>query len=137
MWLSLFIALITYLLSPKDTSAQRKRALLNAAVAGGATYALTQYTDWGQEVSNSFDGAIGVGNTVGDSEGEHSTRPVTIGSPGTGTAGPSRSLWSTLTSWGAAGTAAVVGVTGAAVGGSSTNWLPILLLAGGAILLLR
>lgn len=137
MWLSLFIALITYLLSPKDTSAQRKRALLNAAVAGGATYALTEYTDWGQEVSNSFDGAIGVGNTVGDSEGAASTKPVSTGSAGTGTSGSSGSLWSTLTSWGAAGTAAVVGVTGAAAGDSSTNWLPILLLAGGALLLLR
>lgn len=137
MWLSLFIALITYLLSPKDTSAQRKRALLNAAVAGGITYGLTEYTDWGKEVSNEFDGMIGVGNKVDDEAATNATKPASVGSPGTGTAGSSGSLWSTLTSWGAAGTAAVVGTTGAAAGAVSGNWLPVLAIGAAALLILK
>lgn len=59
MWLSLFIALLTYLLAPKNTSAERSRALLAAAGAGAITYGVQNYTDWGKENLAPLDTKIG------------------------------------------------------------------------------
>lgn len=63
MWLSLFIALVTYLLSPKGTDAEKRKALLAAAAAGGVAYVATNYTDWGRDISGSFDEALGLGGS--------------------------------------------------------------------------
>lgn len=138
MWLSLFIAAITYLLQPRDTSKERKKALLTAAAAGGLTYAATEYTDWGSELSNKFDSAVGLDKKPVTTAATAATAATeaTTGTAATGTAGPSGNLWSTLSSWGAAGTAAVVGTTGAVATGN-TKWLWIAAAGAAALLLIK
>lgn len=131
MWLSALIALITYLLSPKGNSAERRQALLNAGLAGGGTYLATQYTDWGKDLSSSFDSAIGVaekpaipasgsiaasGATL-DANGNVITTPV-AGAVGAVNKTPAAggSLWSTISSWGPGVTALAAGTAGAVLG---------------------
>lgn len=130
MWISIAIAILTYLLSPRDTASERRNALLRAAALGGGAYVVATNTDWGKDISQSFDGAIGVSTApsadVTDSVLKPS--PSVSGSTGTGSG-----LWSSLSSWGKAG---VGFVAGSAVSGGLGSWLPILLI-GGAILLLK
>lgn len=130
-WLSIAMALLTYLLLPTGSATQRRNALLGALAVGGATFATTHYTDWGQENLGQFDGVI----------------PETVGppAPGTGYIAPPgqqggslpsgwAGLWSTLQSWGAAGTAAVLG-TGIVATSGQAKWLLYGGLALGAYLL--
>lgn len=132
MWLSLIITLLTYLLSPRDTSSERRKALIRAAAVGGGTYLATQNTDWGRDISKSFDDMIGVSPTdkpIGDTgEGTaanlvDASKAPAVTKPGT-TGGAGGGFWSTLTSWGAAGTAAVIGTAGVATG-TVPKWLII------------
>lgn len=121
MALSLLIALITYMASPKGTSEERRRALMNAAVAGGATYVATEYTDWGRDISDQFDDAIGVGgsdSSAEDADGEVTVKPPVVNAGGTGTGSGSTggfsSWWPTVLGAGAAGVA---------VGSHAPSWL--------------
>lgn len=59
MWISLIIALVTYLLAPKNNAKERQKALIGAAVAGGVTYGVTEYTDWGNENLKPINDSIG------------------------------------------------------------------------------
>lgn len=130
-WLSIAIALVTYLLMPKGTADERRRALLGAVAAGGATYAVSHYTDWGKENIGQFDGVIPEGAAPVANPAVPSPSPQ-VSIPGqTTTSG----FWDTLKSWGPTGTATVVGVGAAAAG--STNWLLIGAIVAGAILLLK
>lgn len=144
MWLSLIIAVLTYLLSPKDTASNRRKALIRAAAVGGGTYLMTQNTDWGRDISNSFDNMIGVGPTnrpignTGDGTAADlvdATKAPVVLKPGSSNGGKN-GFWSTLTSWGAAGTAAVIGTTGVATG-TVPKWLIIAGLGLAAVLILK
>lgn len=104
MWLTLVVMLVTYLLSPKGTDKEKRQALTNAALAGGATYLATEYTDWGKDISNSFDSAIGVGGTSTKSAADAATGVKTPASSGTG-------AWGSLTNWLAGGVAAGAGAS--------------------------
>jgi len=110
MWLSLFIAVITYLLSPKGTDKEKRQALTNAALAGGATYLATEYTDWGKDLSNSFDSAIGVG---GSKTPDATTANNTVKLPTTSTTGGT-SWIAGIPNWltGSVGAAAGVSILG-------------------------
>lgn len=103
MWVSLFIALLTYLLSPKGTDAEKRKALTNAALAGGAAYVATEYTDWGKNISGKFDSAIGIGGTTTTAAG------AATGATATGTTGSGGGLGS-LGNWITGGLAAGAGV---------------------------
>lgn len=123
MWLSLIIALLAYLLSPRDTADERRRALLGAAAAGGATYAVTEYTDWGKTNLKPLDGAIGnailPGKDPGATNGVPGGSPVGTGGVATGGA----SVWSGLSGW-VAPALAGAGVAGAI--GTFPSWvLPV------------
>lgn len=145
MWVSLFIALVTYLLSDTSTADKRKNALLSAAAIGGVSYVAATNTDWGKDISGKFDSFVGLnGEPLTASPNTAATaanagNALQTGATGTGTATSTGGLWSTLTSWGAAGTAAVVGTgaAGAALVSGKTNWLVIAAIAGGAYLLLK
>lgn len=114
MWISLLLALLTYLASPKGNDSERRRALLTAAAVGGAAYIATEYTDWGRDVSDRFDGAIGVG---GDSRPPSDTvTSPTVRKPDGSPSGGVGSFGSWLP--GAIGVGA-----GAAVGASIPPWL--------------
>lgn len=124
MWVALFMALITYLLSPKGDDGERRKALLAAAAVGGGAYLATEYTDWGKDISNSFDSAIGIGGTTTTADGSKTDVKV---NPSTGTSGwPS---WLTPVIAG--------GAVGAAAGsGGIPSWLIIGgVLLGGYLLL--
>lgn len=108
MWISLLIALLTYLMSPKGNEKEKRQALVKAGLAGGATYLATQYTDWGKDISDKFDGAIGVGGTTEtDDAVSGGTKPTT----GSGLGG--------LGSW---VTPAIATVGGAAVASGLPSW---------------
>lgn len=111
MWLSLFIALITYLLSPNDTAKERRQALLRAGLAGGATYLATEHTEWGNDLSTKFDSAIDITPEQTAEVGAPLTKP-----PVTAVNSGSTSLWDKVKDY--VPTALAVGA-GAAIGGSS------------------
>lgn len=154
MWLSALIALLTYLLSPRNTTKERQQALINAGLAGGATYLATEYTDWGKEASNTFDSAIGVSkktplqpatSTIADDgsvrgeSGDAITQAFAgpVGAPNK-TPAKGGSLWDTIAGWGPATMAMVGGATGLAVGsGNGSSILVWGALALGAFLLLK
>ena len=81
MWISLLLALLTYLASPKGSDSERRKALLTAAAVGGASYVATEYTDWGRDVSDQFDDLIGVGGDTGTAD-EIVSRPTIKDSSG-------------------------------------------------------
>lgn len=127
MWLSLIIALLTYLLSPRDTSAQRRNALVTAAAAGGVTYAVSEYTDWGQENLKPLD------DTIGDFilPAKDPTATPTTTNTTANTNG-----WDVLKDWGPTEiVAASAGV--AAVTSGNKNWLLWGGVAIGALFLLK
>lgn len=127
MGLSLIIALLAYLLSPRDTAKERRQALLNAGIAGGVTYGVTEYTDWGQENLAPLDDSIASVFTP--------TPDLAIAGEGTTTATIPTSTWDTLKSYGAPALAAVAGATVA--GGGLTSLLPWILGAIGVYLVLK
>lgn len=126
-WLTIAIAIITYLLQPRGTADERRKALAGAVLAGGATYAVTHYTDWGQENLGQFDGVIPTDKLPVVDSG-NATGSATPGVKPGNTA-PTTGFWDTLKSWGPTGTAAVVG-TGVAAATGNRKWL----LIGGAAL---
>lgn len=132
MWVSLFIALLTYLLSPKGTASERRSALLNAAVAGGAAYVATEYTDWGKDISNKFDGAIGIKptTTLTPEQTAALATEAATGAPTTGGTTAPTSWWQTIKDWSPAIVGAGLATT---VGGVPIGMLA---LGAGAILLL-
>lgn len=140
MWLSLFVTLLTYLLSPRDTASQRRKALIKAAAVGGGTYVMTENTDWGRDISGSFDDMIGVepaDKPIGDTgEGTAADLVDVPKAPATTKPGTTGGFWSTLTSWGAAGTAAVIGTAGVATG-KAPKWLIIAGLGLAVFLILK
>lgn len=128
MWVSLFIALLTYLLSPKGSDKEKRNALMNAALAGGSAYAATEYTDWGKDISNRFDSAIGIGgSTTTATDGANGAKVTT---PGTASSSGLGSLGNWITGGLAAG-------AGASVVGRLPTWVIYAGLGLGAYLFLK
>lgn len=142
MLISLFIAFLTYMLSPRDTPKQQRKALLNSAVAGGLAFAATEYTDWGSDLSTSFDSAIGIDEQPRvEATGVNANgRPIGADgalvnpSSGSGDSSSGSGFWSALKSWGPLGTALVTTTAAGALTGSPLLWIG---LAIGAIILLK
>lgn len=127
MWITLIVTILSYLMSSRDTSSQRRSALLKAAAAGAVTYGVTNYTDWGQENLAPLDATI---------DGWLDPTPDANQSQ-TGAGGTQDNLWTTLKAWGPKGvTQALVGagVGTSLVTGSISSWLPWV--AGAAALIL-
>lgn len=125
MYLSLILALLTYLLSPKGTPAEQRSALLKAAAVGGATYLATEYTDWGKDISDKFDGAIGVKPTLTTEEQLAKDERVALETVtgNAGTKAPSlnapSSWWDSVKNW----VPTALGVAGgAAIGSGVPGW---------------
>lgn len=121
MWLTLAITILTYLMSPRDTAQERRNALVNAAVAGGVTYGVSNYTDWGKENLAPIDARIK--NTIMPTP-DPSATVVAGATSGTGT---TSSITDALKKW-AVPSAAALGVASLSSGG--VNWL----LVGGGVL---
>lgn len=127
MWLALIMALMSYLMSPRDTSTQRRRALTTALTAGALTYGVTEYTDWGQENLAPLDDKI---------DGFFSAEDVDPAAP-VSTGGVSQAAktngWDVLKTWGPTEILATAGGVGALTG--AIDW-KLLLLGAGALLLI-
>jgi hypothetical protein len=118
-WLTIIMALLSYLMSPRNTPAERRQAVANGILAGGLTYTATHYTDWGQENLGAYDGVATPSAAVTGSDGSVSgvagaARPVSSGG----------SAWGAINGWFKDGLVAV-----GAVGLASTvsKWLPFAL----------
>lgn len=136
-WLTILMMLISYFASSRDTPEQRRKAALTAAVVGGATYYATHETDWGRDNLGQFDG---VAQPTRLPDGTIDPKAVAAtGNPATSATKPpaGTSGWDVLTSWGAGGTAAVVG---GGIVAAKTDWsklMPWALGLGGLFLLTR
>lgn len=131
MWISLAIAILTYMLSPRDTASERRNALLRAAALGGGSYLVATNTDWGRDISNEFDGAVGLAPSPTSDITDAAVKPTAAVSGVTGTGA---GLWSSLSSWGKAG---VGFVAGTAASGALSSWLPLILIGGAFLVLSR
>lgn len=137
MWIYLLISLLTYLLSPRDTKAQQRNALLAAAGAGVGSYYVGTQTDWGRDIVADIDGfvfgdsatkRVNPDGTVVDATGKVINVPGSSGST---------NGWDVLKGWGATGTAAVIGTTALATSSSLKKWLPWIAGGIGLVFLLR
>lgn len=115
-WVTLIMAILSYLMSPRNTPAERRRAVLNGVVAGGVTYGVTHYTDWGRENLGQFDGAITPTPEVNATDGSPSqvagaAKPVSQGG----------SNWSGITKW---ASDALVAVGAVGLASTASKWVP-------------
>jgi len=133
-WFSIIMAILSFLFQKKN-GASNTKALVTAGLVGGASYFVTHDTDWGKANLGSLDGVdVPTGGTTWtDASGtvvtNASGQPITTG----GTNG----VTDVLKSWGATGTATVLG-TAAAVTGKGifgNPWIVALLIGGGLLLL--
>lgn len=123
MWLTLIVMLVSYLLQPRNTAAERRRALLGSAAAGAITYGVTEYTDWGKENLAPLNDEIGEYVWPSGNDGSKATNSSGLKPWASGISGALKSI--------GPGTAAAF-LGGAALGGvPSWVWL-----MGGAVALL-
>lgn len=120
MWLSLIIALITYLLSPRDTAAERQKALLTAGVAGAVTYGVENYTDWGKTNLQPIDNAIAAPFT---STPDAAATTATLGATAATTSGSTSTIGGLLGSVTPTGLAAAGLGLGALTGNNTLLWI--------------
>lgn len=149
-WLTIAIMLISFFLTKKKTGSNTKAALV-AGLAGAGSYFVTHETDWGRANLGALDGVSDVVPAGPKQPGDPDTppekgpdgkpvRPVTNGGkPITGADGSvlgsvGNGITDVLTSWGGAGTAAVIGTTAVATDSKLKEYLPWIL--GGVALFL-
>lgn len=124
-WLSIIMAIITYLTSSKGNKENKGRAAALAAAAGLGTYYVTHETEWGRTnlgfldgVAPDVDASSGTVDASNPSGGTTATKPVAITTGTTSTNG-----WDVLKNWGPTG---VIGTTAAAAGladSSTRKWV--------------
>lgn len=144
-WLSIILALLSYFIS-KKSGASDSKALLTAGLAGAGSYYVTHETDWGKANLGSLDGVVtGTGTTLKTGEGTEVTDPATgaviktaVPVPGTTTSSAGGTgVTDVLKSWGATGTAAVIGTTALATNSDLQKWILPAAIFGGLLLLMR
>jgi len=144
-WLTILLTLLSFFGS-KRSGASNTRALLTAGLVGGATYAFTHNTDWGSANLGALDGVQpdlatkpvldAAGNPVLDpATGQPLKGSIPITGSTTKTSGGT-GIWDVLKSWGATGTAAVIGTTAVASSSSLQKWMPWFIV-GGLVLIAR
>lgn len=141
-WITILITLLSFFVTKTKTGSTSKAAMV-AALAGGATYAYTHSDFAAGTALAEYDGVSNAagpivlpdGTTAKDANGV----PILAAGPTTvSTAGELINAGAkVLTSWGATGTAAVIGTTAVATSSSLKQYLPWLLGAGALILLTR
>lgn len=94
-WLTIIVTLLSFF-AAKKSGASTSEALGVAALAGGATYAVTHYTDWGTTTLGEYDGVtatttdsatpsgqnVSTGTSTGLNPYIGSTLPVIAGATG-------------------------------------------------------
>lgn len=143
-WLSLILALLTFLAASKSDPKNKSKALLAGAAVGLGSYSVTHGTDWGQANLGELDGLVGVDTPPSlDANGDPVIPGYTTTTSPDGTVvrtpvpGFVNEAGSVLRSWGGTGTAAVVGTTDLAARGTLSKYFPLILMAGAAFLILK
>lgn len=135
-WLTIIMTLLSFFAS-KKSGASNTKAALTAGLVGAGTYFVTHETDWGRTNLGSLDGVdvSGPGTAVVTPGGNDAGGTPT----GTTTQQPSTGILDLLRSWGATGTAAVIGTGAAATsaGVFGNKYVVWGLLGLGAFLILR
>lgn len=148
-WLSIIMAVLSFLIT-KKTTGSTAAAVAAGALAGVGTYYVTHETDWGKTNLGSLDGVTETrallnddGTPVLDAQGNAISIPagskVEKNVDGTvkvvgGVPSVTNGITDVLKSWGATGTAAVIGTTALSTSSSLSKYLPWIL--GGAALFL-
>ena len=122
MWLSLLLALITFLMSDDGTKEGRRKALLTAGAVGAGSAYVTSQTDWGQQINGDFNEFIGLDDTWTGLASDASGSPS---SPTTGVAVPTAprgdgGVFSNVPTW---MSTAGAGIAGAMVGAKLPSWV--------------
>lgn len=136
LWAAIIMALLAFFTS-KKTGASDKVAMLTAAGVGAGTYYVANNTEWGKENLDWFESSS-------DTGGEETKTPV-ITTGGTPVKNPDGSIVGTivggttdvLKSWGGTGTAAVIGTSAVATSSSLQKYIPMLLIGGAVLLLIK
>lgn len=122
-WLTIIITLLSFFASKKSGASNAKAAAI-AGLAGAGTYYTTHETTWGRDNLGALDG---IDLTKGQ------TKPTEVPNGSTGATSPvvkdssgnvitsSTGVMDLLKSWGASGTATVLGTGAAAAGGFFNN----------------
>lgn len=155
--LAIIMALISYFTAKKKGNASDTQAAAVAAAAGIGTYYVATETEWGQSAVDSLEGWLGLTTTT-NPDGTGTVTSGTRTSTGTVVTGPngesiviptgalsgvtggttlSTNGWDVLKSWGATGTAAVVGTTALATSSDLSKWIPWILIGGGIWLMVK
>lgn len=151
---AIVVALISFFISKKSGASSAQAAAVGAAAGVGSYYVATE-TEWGKALFSNANGGEWVvakdsaGNTITDDQGRTVYVPAgekaTVGADGK-VAVASDGTWFTktldttkavLTSWGGAGTAAVIGTTAVATSSGLQKYLPWLLIGGFTLLILK
>lgn len=151
--IAVVLALLSYFTAKKKGASTAQAGLAAAAVGAGAYYVATE-TDWGKSFFEDADSAWEIayddnGEPIVDANGRPVYVPVgekavvdesgypVISSDGSWFTKTLDTTGKVLTSWGGAGTAAVIGTTGAVTGafGDLSKYLPWILIAGAIVLL--
>lgn len=138
MWLSLLLALLTFLLTGDGTKEGRRKALLAASVVGAGSAYVTSQTEWGEELNGDFNEFFGMDDTwtgVGTT-GDGSTSTGTSGNtaPGNASGGSGGGIFSNIPGWVGAGAGVAAGAT---LFGNVPKWVWWAAAAGGVYLLLK
>lgn len=136
-WLTIILALLSFFAS-KRSGASNTKAALTAGLVGASSYYVTHETDWGKANLGALDGVVPSGaKPLLDGAGQPVTapdgKPIMVDGNSSQT-----TIADILKSWGATGTATVIGTTAAAGGGvfSSKN-LPWLIAGVGLLIILK
>lgn len=141
--IALIMALISYFTAKKKGGASNTQAAMIAAAAGMGTYYVASETEWGKSAVQSIEGKLGLSDPTQDPANYDCTvapdgTNVYTKKATTGTSGSvSTSGWDVLKTWGATGTAAVIGTTALSTSSSLQKYIPWALLGLGAFLILK
>lgn len=154
-WVAIITALLSYLAAKKSGASTGTAAAVAAAAGAGAYYVATE-TDWGKSFFDDNTGGPAWvlakdanGNTVKDAQGRDVYVPegetvttdadgkVKVSADGSWFTKTLASTTDLLKSWGAAGTATVIGTTALATDSSLSKYLPWALGIGAVLLLTR
>lgn len=146
-WLTIIMTLLSFFMS-KKSGASNTAALVTAGLVGAGTYYVSHETDWGKANLGSFDGvtppSAGV-PLVNDGTTTPVTDPATgapvagnvATSPGANTSTTGTGVFDVLRGWGATGTATVLGTAALATSSGLQKYIPWLIGAGLAFLVLK
>lgn len=141
-WVTIIMTLLSFFLTKAKTGSTSK-AVLAAGLVGGATYAYTHSNYAAGGALASYDGVSNAGVAQLKANGQPiidaAGNPVVTAGPAKITDGGSisDSVAKVLTSWGATGTATVIGTTTVATDKSLRKYIPWIAIGAGLLILTR